>query len=63
MPYTEANYENAVVSLFENDLGYTSFYGPDVGRDWRRPSYEDRCDGQLVSQRKKAYHESRTICM
>lgn len=33
MPYTEANYENAVVSLFENDLGYTHLYGVDVGRD------------------------------
>lgn len=41
MPYTEANYENAVVSLFQNDLGYTHLYGHDVERDYHSPLYED----------------------
>ena len=41
MPYTEANYENAVIGLFENDLGYTHLYGPDVERDYHSPLYED----------------------
>ena len=39
MPYTEANYENDVVSLFQNDLDYTHLYGPDVERDYHSPLY------------------------
>ena len=30
--YTETDYENSVIELFEN-LGYTHVYGPDVVRD------------------------------
>ena len=41
MPYTEANYENAVVRLFVDELGYTHLYGPDVERDYHSPLYED----------------------
>ena len=26
--YTEANYENSVIELFRNDLGYEYVYGP-----------------------------------
>ena len=31
--YTEADYENSVIELFRNDLGYEYAYGPDVERD------------------------------
>ena len=41
MPFTEANYENAVLDLFTNILGYTNIYGPDVERDYHNPLYED----------------------
>lgn len=41
MPFTEANYENAVLSLFTDILGYTNIYGPDVERDYHNPLYED----------------------
>lgn len=41
MPFTEANYESAVLSLFTDILGYTSIYGPDVERDYHNPLYED----------------------
>lgn len=41
MPFTEANYENAVLSLFTNSLGYTHLYGPDMERDYHTPLYED----------------------
>ena len=41
MPFTEANYENAVVQLFTQNLDYTHLYGPDVERDYRSPLYED----------------------
>lgn len=41
MVFTEENYENAVIELFRDDLGYSSLYGPDVERDYREPLYLD----------------------
>lgn len=41
MAYTESHYENAVLQLFQEQLGYTYVYGPDVARDYRFPLYED----------------------
>ena len=32
--FTEANYENSVIELFRNDLGYEYVYGPDIERDF-----------------------------
>ena len=39
--YTEADYENSVIELFRNDLGYEYAYGPDIERDFYSPLYED----------------------
>ncbi len=39
--YTESNYENAVLQLLNEELGYTYVYGPDVDRDYHSPLYED----------------------
>lgn len=39
--YIESNYENAVLQLFNEKLGYTHIYGPDVERDYHSPLYED----------------------
>lgn len=36
MPFTESNYENAVLELFRG-MGYTYLYGPDVERDYHCP--------------------------
>ena len=41
MAYTEANYENAVVEVFRDTLGYGYAYGPDVARDYAEPLYLD----------------------
>ena len=41
MPYTESHYENAVLQLFQEQLGYTYIYGPDADRDYHSPLYED----------------------
>lgn len=30
--YTEADYENSVIELFRNELGYEYAYGPDIER-------------------------------
>ena len=39
--YTEADYENSVIELFRNDLGYDYAYGPDIERDFYCPLYEE----------------------
>lgn len=39
--YTEADYENSVIELFENDLRYEYAYGPDIERDFYSPLYEE----------------------
>ena len=38
--YTEADYENSVIELFEA-MGYTHVYGPDIGRDFTSPLYDE----------------------
>ena len=38
--YTEADYENSVIELFQN-MGYQYVYGPDVERDYKSPLYDD----------------------
>ena len=37
--YAEADYENSVIELFRNDLGYEYIYGPDIERDFYSPLY------------------------
>ena len=39
--FTESHYESAILQLFQQQLGYTYIYGPDVSRDYRSPLYED----------------------
>ena len=46
MPYTESDYENAVIELFVN-MGYRHVYGPDVERDYKSPLYELELDNAL----------------
>ena len=41
MPFTEANYENAVIEIFRDTLGYSYAYGPDIARDYADPLYLD----------------------
>ena len=37
----EANYENSIIDLFQNNLGYDYFYGPNIERDFYNPLYEE----------------------
>ena len=37
--YTEADYENSIIELFQN-MGYGHVYGPDIERDFYNPLYE-----------------------
>ena len=44
--YTEADYENSVIELFQN-MGYRHVYAPDLKRDFKSPLYEDKLDETL----------------
>lgn len=48
MPYTEANYENAVIEVFSDTLGYKYVYAPDLARDYADPLYTDELFGSLT---------------
>lgn len=39
--FIEADYENSIIELFQNDLGYEHVYGPDIERDFDSPLYEE----------------------
>ena len=41
MFYTESNYENAVISIFRDELGYRHVYAPSLDRDYYDPLYSD----------------------
>lgn len=45
--YTEADYENSVIELFRNDLGYEYAYGPDIERNFHSPLYEEVLEDSL----------------
>ncbi len=37
MPFTESNYENAIIEVFRDTLEYGYAYGPDMSRDYSNP--------------------------
>jgi len=39
--FTEENYENAILEVFRDTLGYTHIYAPDLERDYTEPLYTD----------------------
>ena len=39
MPFTEANFENAILEIFREQLGYDYVYGPEVARDYAEPLF------------------------
>lgn len=44
--YTEADYENSIIELFQN-IGYKHVYAPDLERDFHSPLYEDELNDAL----------------
>jgi type I restriction enzyme R subunit len=44
--YTEADYENTIIELFEN-MGWRHVYGPDLERDYSNPLFEDELDDAI----------------
>ena len=47
--YTEAYYENSVIELFRDKLGYEYIYGPDIERDFYSPLYDSILEESLYS--------------
>lgn len=47
MHFTEAHFENAILELFREHLGYDYVYGPDVARDYSEPLYVDQLRASL----------------
>ena len=47
MSFTEANYENAILTLFTDTLGYSHHYGPDMERDYREPLWMEQLVASL----------------
>jgi len=47
MPFTEANFENAVIELFRDQLGYDYLYGPDIVRDYTQPLHLEQLRASL----------------
>ncbi len=45
--YTEADYENSVIELFRNELGYEYIYAPDIERDFYSPLYDKVLENSL----------------
>lgn len=50
--YTEASYENSIIELFKDDLGYEYAYGPDIERDFNSPLYEETLIDSLYNLNK-----------
>lgn len=44
--YTEANYENTIIELFES-MGWEHAYGPNVERNYKDPLYEEELDNAI----------------
>ena len=53
MPFTEANFENAIIELFRDHLKYDYIYGPDIVRDYTQPLYMDQVRSSLKEINRK----------
>ena len=38
--YNEEAYENCLIQLFTENLGWEHIYGPNIDRDWHSPLYD-----------------------
>lgn len=47
--FTEAEYENAIIQLFRDEMGYEYAYGPDIERDLHSPLYDSVLEDALFS--------------
>ena len=46
--YSEADYENSIIELFQNELEYEYVYGPEIDdRDYKSPLYEEELENAI----------------
>ena len=48
MSFTETNFENAIIELFQSHLGYNYIFGPKVERDYVQPLYLELLKTSLI---------------
>lgn len=58
MLYTEANYENAIIELFQSKLNYDYIYAPNIERDFRSPLYDEVLEESLFRINKGAPYDA-----
>lgn len=58
LSYTESNYENAIIDLFQSKLNYDYIYAPNIKRDFRSPLYEEVLEESLLRINKGAPYEA-----
>lgn len=56
--YVEANYENAIIDLFQSNLGYDYAYGPNIERNFNSPLYDEILEESLRRLNPKAPYEA-----
>lgn len=56
--YTEANYENAIIELFQSKLNYDYIYAPNIERDFRSPLYDEVLEESLFRINKGAPYDA-----
>ena len=56
--YTEANYENAIIELFQSNLNYDYIYAPNIERDFRSPLYDEVLEESLFRINKGTPYEA-----
>jgi len=52
--YNEEAYENALIELFRDTLGWQHVYGPDIERDWHSPLYDSVLEDSIRRLNPKA---------
>lgn len=58
MSYTESSYENAIIDLFQSNMGYDYVYGPDIDRNFSSPLYDDVLGESLRRLNPKAPYDA-----
>ena len=56
--FSEANYENAIIDLFQSNMGYDYVYGPDIDRNFSSPLYDDALEESLRRLNPKAPYDA-----
>ncbi len=56
--FKEADYENAIIELFQSELGYDYVYGYNVERDYKSPLYESVLEDSIYRINKGLPHDA-----